>query len=254
MRKVNLFTLMLAVTPGLFAVPVYAEDIFVAGDIGVVSQYVARGGTYTSGKPAVQGDIVVGYGGLSASVWFSNAYPSPAPQYAGRDTVEFDWGLDYSGAIDALGYSVGVAYYTFLYDSASNAPEAYVGLSYEAVISPSIKTYVVFSESHNKAYLVGDIWTDFSLATDIAGLTFSAGCSYAYWVKDAVNRPNTDIYKDGLTVATLGVSKDIEMGDVTLTASLSGSVPIIADSADGNKYIYGAVAKNEVMFGLNLAF
>jgi len=254
LRKVNKLILILAALSGLFAMPAYAEDFSISGDIGVVSQYVSRGVTYTSGKPAVQGDVVVSYGGLSASAWFSNGYPSPAPQYAGRDTVEFDWGLDYSGSVDAFGYSVGVAYYTYLYDSASNVPEVYIGLSYDAAISPSLKTYVIFSESHNKAYLVGDTWIDFSLSADIAGLTFSVGGSYAYWVKDAVNRPNTDIYKDGLTVAKLGVSKDIEVGDVTLTASLSGSTPIIGDSADGNKYIYGSVGKPEVAFGLNLAY
>jgi len=231
-----------------------AEDIAVSGDIGVVSQYITRGATITSGKAAVQGDLVVGYGGLSASTWFSNAHPSPAPQYAGRDTVEFDWTLDYSAALDAVGYSVGFAYYTYLYDSASNYSEAYIGLSYDAPISPSFTALVAVADSQNKVDLAGDVWVDFSLSTDIAGLTFAAGGSFAYWAKDAVNRPNIDIYRDGLTVATLGVSKDIIVDDVVFTASLVGSMPVIKDSPDGKKYIYGSEVNPEVAFGLNMAF
>ena len=238
MRNTKVFLLILTC---IFSLPANAEDVSISGDIAVVSQYVSRGLTYTSGKPAVQGDMVVGYGGLSVSAWFSNAYPSPAPQYAGRDVVEFDWGLDYSGAIDAFGYSIGAWYYTYLYDSASNYPEAYIGLSYDAVLSPSLTTYVAFADSHNKADLAGDIWIDFSVSADLAGLTFSAGGSYAYWAKDTLYRPNRDIYKSGVNLANAGVSKDIAVGEVTLTLSLSGTVPVISDSADGNKYIYGAV-------------
>jgi len=250
----RLVYLLLAISCVQFAQPAQAGDVSVSGDIGVVSQYISRGATYTKGKPAVQGDMVVGYGGLSASVWFSNAHPSPAPQYAGRDVVEFDWKLDYSGAIDAFGYSVGLAYYTYLYDSASNYPELYIGLSYDADIAPSIKVFTSAADSHSKAYLAGDIWADFGLTTEMAWLTFSVGGSYAHWAIDALNRPNTDIYKDGLTLAMVGVSRDIEVDDTVITASLKGSMPIIGNSADGNKYIYGSVKKPEVVFGLNLAY
>ena len=250
----NTLIMMLATLTSLYAIPASAEDNPISGNIGVFSQYASRGLSYTSGKPAVQGDVVASYDGLSASLWFSNAYPSPAPQFAGRDVVEFDWVLDYSGTTKAFGYSIGAAYYTYLYDSASNYPEVYASLSYEATFSPSLKGYLTVLDSHSKATLTGDIWVDFSLSTDVAGLTFSAGASYAHWASDTVNRINTDIYKDGLSLANIGVSKDIEVGDITLTASLTGSIPIIADSADGNKYIYGTIAENEVVFGLSLAY
>ena len=252
MRKPNLIVFMLT---ALWVMPVYAdEQVAISGDIGVFSQYVARGLTYTAGKPVVQGDLVVSYGGLSVSTWFSNAYASPAPQYAGRDVVEFDWSLDYSGAAGAFNYAIGTTYYTYLYDSASNYPEAYLGLSYAAAITPTLVTYVAFADAHNKAVLAGDIWADFTLSVDAAGLTLSAGASYAHWVKDTVNRPNADVFKSGLSVASASISKHMKVGDLILTASLKGTMPIIADSADGNKYIYGLPAKNEVVFGLNLAY
>jgi len=250
----NVLVLMLTALPGLIATSAHAEDISIGGDIGVFSQYAPRGLTYTNGKPAVQGDIHADLDGLTASVWFSNAYASPAPQFSGRDVDEFDWSLDYSGSVHILGYSVGVVYYTYLYDSAANYVEAYAGLSYDALISPSLKTYVTANDSNNKATLRGDVWSDLLLSADLAGLTISAGASYAYWVTDAVNRSNTDLFKAGVQLVTLGLSKDVAMGDVTMTASLTGSIPVIGDSADGQKRIYGSVAKKEVVFGMNLAY
>jgi len=254
MKKVSVPGLMLAALLGLSSVPAHAEDTSVGGDIGVYNQYVWRGLTQTSGKAAVQGDIAVGYGGLSASAWFSNAYASPAPQFAGRDVVEFDWGLDYSGAFGDLGYSVGGFYYTYLYDSASNFPEAYVGLSYDALISPSATVYVNLAGSTNFTYLAGDAWIDAALGASLAGLDLSAGVSFAVWATDAVNRVTTDNFKDGIQVVTVGLSKDVPMGDVMLTASLTGTIPVVSDSVDGQKRIYGTVAENEVVFGLNLAY
>ena len=254
MEKVSVPGLMLAALIGISSVPAHAEEVTIGGDIGVYNQYVWRGLTQTSGKAAVQGDIVASYGGLSASAWFSNAYASPAPQFAGRDVVEFDWGLDYSGAIDAFGYSIGGLYYTYLYDSASNFPEAYIGLSYDALISPSATVYVNLSDSTNFTYLAGDVWVDAVLGASVAGLDLSAGASFAVWAIDAVNRATTDNFKDGIQVVTLGLSKDVPMGDVTLTASLTGSIPVVSDSVDGQKRIYGTVAENEVVFGLNLAY
>jgi len=120
------------------------------------------------------------------------------------------------------------------------------------VITPTVVTYVAYADSHNIAVLAGDTWADFSLSTDVVGLTFSAGASYAHWKTDAVNRPNRDIFKSGLTTASASISKYIKVGDLILTASLTGMMPIIADSADGNKYIYGFPVNNEVVFGLKL--
>ncbi|MDQ6973050.1 MAG: TorF family putative porin, partial [Mariprofundaceae bacterium] len=96
-----------------------ASDISISGDIGVASQYVWRGvaqsiDTAGGNRPAVQGDIGLGYGDFSASMWFSNSYPSPDPQTLNKSVEEFDWTLDYSGSLGetGLGYSVGGIYYT----------------------------------------------------------------------------------------------------------------------------------------------
>lgn len=229
--------------------------ITMAGDIGVASQYVWRGVTQTSGKTAVQGDLGLSLGDFSIGGWFSNAYPATAPQFAGRDVVEFDWTASYGGDIGDSGfaYSVGDILYTYLYDSASNFNEVNAGLSYGPV---SLTGYYVTTSSQNKAYLAGDVWVDLGLSTSLYGFDLSGAVSYAKWKKDAVNRPigAVNTFKSGVNLVTLGISKDISVGDASLTSSLTATIPVGTKQSDGNRYIYGVNAKNEFVAALNLAY
>jgi len=232
--------------------PAQAGDLELSGDMGVVSQYVWRGVTQTTGKTAVQGDFAVGISGLSASVWFSNAYQSPAPQFSGRDVVEFDWTLDYSNSFgdSGLDYSIGAIGYTYLYDSASNFPEVYAGLAYGPV---SVTAYYNIKNSFNKAYLKGDTWVDIGLSTSIESFDISGTISYANWKKDAVVRAPS-AFKNGFNLVTVGVSKDIEVAGMTMTPSFTATVPVIGKDTAGNRSIYGVTAKNEFVAGLNFAY
>jgi len=225
----------------------------VSGDIGVASQYVWRGVTQTSGKTAVQGDLGVAIGGLSVGGWFSNAYAATAPQFVGRDVVEFDWTASYGGDIGetGLGYSVGGIWYTYLYDSASNFPEINAGLSYGPL---SLTGYYVVADSNNKAYLKGDTWVDLGASYSLAGFDLSGTVSYASWKKDAVNRATVANYKNGISLATLSLSKGFTLGDVAMTSSLTATVPLATKQADGNRYIYGVAAKNEFVAAVNMSY
>ncbi len=240
---------------GMMASAAQAEDVAVSGDIGVYSQYVWRGVEQTVNSTAVQGDLGVSMGGLSAGVWFSNTYPAGAPQYAGKDVVEFDWTLDYSGDIGdtGLGYSVGGIAYTYLYDSASNFPELYAGLSFGPA---SLTAYYTVSDSQSKAYLAGDMWIDLGAGTSVAGFDVSGTVSYAIWKNDVTNRPvgAVDTFKDGLSLASLSVSKDVDVAGVTMTPSLTYTYPLAKKMADGERYIYGVAVKPEVIAGVNFSY
>lgn len=220
------------------------------GDIGVASQYTWRGVTQTSGETAVQGDIGVGVGAFSASVWFSNAYLVPG---ADRDVVEFDWVVDYSDSIGDSGidYSLGGIGYTYLYDSESNFPELYAGAAYGPV---SLTAYYTVADSANNAYLKGDTWVDLGVSTALGGFDLSGTLSYAMWKNDAANRATVDNFKDGVNLVTLGISKDINLSAATLTPSLTVTVPVIGKAADGNRYIYGTAVKNEFVAAMNLSY
>ncbi len=254
----------------LLAVPsVQAEDegsVSISGDIGVFSQYIWRGAPQTIDKVAVQGDIglsiPLGPGDLSASVWGSNTFASPAPQFAGRDAIEFDWTLDYSGSIGdtGLGYSFGGIYYNYLRDSTANFVEIYGGLSLDALISPFVTVYYTVADSSiavNNLNETGDLWIDVGAGTSFLGADWSATVSFAFY--DADPTRTADIlaghFNDGASVITLGVSKDFEVNGLTITPSLTGYIPIANKApADGKRYIYNTIAENDVVFGVNVAF
>ncbi|MDQ6979265.1 MAG: TorF family putative porin [Mariprofundaceae bacterium] len=232
-----------------------AQDagLAVSGDIGIASQYVWRGVTQTNGKTAIQGDLGVGVGDVSASVWFSNAYPSTAPQFGGRDVVEFDWTVDYSSSFgdSGVGYSLGAIGYTYLYDAASNFPEVYMGLSYGPV---SLTAYYNLKDSFNKAYLSGDTWVDLSAGGSVGGFDLSGTVSYAKWKKDIVNRPVATSFKSGTSVVTLGGSKDVDLGATTMTPSLTLTLPVASKDTAGNRSIYGATVQNEFVASVNFTY
>ncbi|MDQ6967498.1 MAG: TorF family putative porin [Mariprofundaceae bacterium] len=253
MNKTIRYTLATLMALGLAAIPAQADDLEVSGDMSIASQYVWRGVTQTTGKTALQGDLGVSLSGLSASVWFSNAYQSPAPQFNNRDVVEFDWTLDYSNSFgdSGLDYSVGAIGYTYLYDSASNFPEIYAGLSYGPV---SVTAYYNIKDSFNNAYLRGDTWVDIGLSGSIQNFDISGSISYANWKKNKIKRTTPDQFKNGFNLVTLGVSKDIELANVTMTPSFTATIPVISKGAAGNRSIYGTTAKNEVVAALNFAY
>jgi len=263
---------------GLLASPAFADDMKydhaskhqpfgmeLTGDIGVASQYVWRGvaqsiDTVGGNRPAVQGDIGIGIGDFSASMWFSNSYPSPDPQTLNKSVEEFDWTLDYSGSIGdtGLGYSLGGIYYTYLYDSHSNFIETYAGLSFDnEILSPSVTAYYTVKGNTSGFYRTGDVWVDLGLGTSLSGADISSTFSFVSWKQDITKRPVTaglDKYKSGLSLVTLAISKDIDLSGITVTPSLTATLPVIGKSSDGERYIYGTAAKKEFIAAVNFAY
>jgi len=242
---------------GMMATTAAAEElpmgITASGDIGIASQYVWRGVAQTGGKTAVQGDLGLALGDFSIGGWFSNAYPATAPQFVGRDVVEFDWTASYGGEIGdtGIGYSVGDILYTYLYDSASNFNEVNAGLSYGPV---SLTGYYVTSDSKSKFYLAGDSWVDLGVSGSLYGFDLSGTVSYAKWKTNAAVRPmvgTTNIWKSGVNLVTLGMSKGVTDN---LSTSLTATIPVIAKQPDGNRYIYGTAAKKEFVAALNMSY
>ncbi|MDH4228586.1 MAG: TorF family putative porin [Nitrospirota bacterium] len=232
--------------------PAYAATE-VRGSMGVFSQYVWRGVAQNFDSPAVQGSLGASTGGLSGSVWFSNSYPAPSASYGGRDVVEFDWTLDYSGSVGKLGYSVGTIHYSYLYDGHSNFTETYLGVSLDSVLSPTLKAYYTVSDTTSGFYKNGDLWVDLGVSGSAGKADLSATISYVSWAADTVNRVADD-YQDGLSLAQVGVSHTLAVGDVTVTPSVGLSVPLAGKSVDGLQRIYGTQSEMEFTAGLNVAF
>jgi len=234
-----------------------ADTVNIGGDIGVFSNYVWRG-IDTNGNAAVQGDIVLSTDaleGLSATAWFSNA---------GASTQEWDFILDYSNSIEDmnLAYSAGVIYYTFLHAGDANIGEAYFGLSYDAPISPFVTIYYGLADSALPNFDQGDWWFDFGASGSYGGYDLSVTGSAVLYASDMTRSPSaltaagmpTDMFDNAFTHVTLSASKDITVGDLTVTPSLTGTIPLMSKAADGSQYIYGFTVEPEVFAGVNIAF
>jgi len=263
MKQMRLFVMALAavMTVGTISVPAaQAAGLSYGGDIGMVSKYVWRGWQQSYG-PAVQGDLSASVDGLTGSVWMSNSYAAVAPQLAntagGANTpiVETDWTLDYSGSYDKVGYDIGGLYYTYLNDNGSNFPEIYAGLSYDAPISPSVKVSYTVAKSGNEYYKVGDTWVDLGVSGSAMGVSLSGTVSFANWKKSTtgLNPRVPDVWKTGVQLVTLSMSKDFTIGGITATPSLTGTIPVVKKSSDGLRYIYGSQVNPEVILGVNFS-
>ena len=253
MKQMRLFMMALAavMTVGTISVPAaQAAGVTYGADVGMVSKYIWRGVQQSPGS-AVQGDVSASTGGLTASAWFSNSYDG----VNGFPVVEADWTLDYSGSYDKVGYEVGGLYYTYLNDSGSNFPEVYAGLSYDAPISPSVKVSYTVAKSGSEYYKVGDTWVDLGVSGSAMGVSLSGTVSFANWKKSTtgLNPRVPDVWKTGVQLVTLSMSKDFTIGGITATPSLTGTIPVVKKSSDGLRYIYGSQVNPEVILGVNFS-
>ena len=128
-------------TQGLAAVVLMASAAAAhaefSGTISLVSDYDFRGISLSADDPALQGSIDwAADNGFYLGAWASNI--DYGREYDGD--IELDLYGGYAGEAGALGYDVGIVWYTYPDSSSSgnkskikDYPEIWVGLSYEFV-------------------------------------------------------------------------------------------------------------------------
>ncbi len=142
--------LLVVALGALFALPALAKEAAVApasahtvtSNIGFVSNYVFRGISQTSTKPAIQGGVDYGHAsGFYAGIWGSNVswiYDSGAVA-TGSVKTELDTYFGYKGGIvEDVSYDVGFVRYNYLGGYTAAAPwvkadtsEIYGAISYK---------------------------------------------------------------------------------------------------------------------------
>lgn len=106
-----------------FAGAAAAEDLTVAYNIGVASDYVFRGQTQTNEDPQIFGGVDVSYGKTYAGIWLSNVDFS-APGVPNDTSAEFDIYAGYKTSIGPVATDFGVIYYGYA-DAAKGSDQAY---------------------------------------------------------------------------------------------------------------------------------
>ncbi|MDQ6994831.1 MAG: TorF family putative porin [Mariprofundaceae bacterium] len=235
MKKLGLTLAMIMSAGFATAIPAQAEDSAISGDIGVYSQYMWRGMQQTQ-TASVQGDYGLDIGGgLSANVWFA-APLGNATATTGNKT-EFDFTVDYSGEAGGVSYSVGAIAYTYLNAAAGNANEVYAGVGFGPV---SATYYYAVSGSWKK-----DAYLDVALTQALGG--FDLGADFGIYLPSTstANPTGFPTTKNGLGHIDLSISKDVTVGDASMTPSLMISVPQYSGKPNN---------ANQVVAGVNFAY
>lgn len=161
----------------------------VTGNFGIFSNYVFRGVTQTSEKPALQGGFDYAHGsGLYAGTWGSNiSWLSDAGAAANGYTassMELDLYGGYKGAFGKsdFGYDVGAIYYYYPGEQRrgfvnANTAEVYGALSWKwitAKVSYAVSEYVGFQDTEGTYY--GDLSANVPVGE--TGITLMAHVGY----------------------------------------------------------------------------
>ncbi len=120
--------LMVVALASLFAAPAMAEESPVSFNVGLVSDYLVRGISQTSGKPALQGGVDYAHeSGIYLGAWGSNMSWITDFGATGTANIEVDLYGGYGASInDDTSYDVGFIRYNYLgsYTPASGTVKA----------------------------------------------------------------------------------------------------------------------------------
>ncbi len=233
--KLHKYAMALMVGMGLMGVqaPAQATDLEIAADMGVYSEYVWRGTSFSSGAPVVQGDFGTSFNdNISASVWFSNVVGATG---GGGSGTEFDYTIDYSDEINGIGYSVGAIAYRFLNASPDNTLEIYVGASMDMLSA----TLYYDTDLYKKS-----MYLEVSAEAELMGFATSATLGYTM----------PDGGTSEVAVITLSAGKDFEVGDMVISPSFAYNIGSGPNKEVKNAQGYVIAGGDRMVAGINVAY
>lgn len=173
------------------------EELPIAANVALTTDYYFRGISQTNNDGAVQGGFDYAHdSGIYAGVWASNVA-------FGDTNIEVDTYLGYSGEYNELGYDLGWIRYNYNNtDSDSDPDEFYVGLSYKMVSAGYAYSPDWFGSDEESHYVY--LGLDYTLGYEV-GLSASVGRSFGDTYEDY---EYTD-YKIGLNKDLMGINFDL---------------------------------------------
>lgn len=162
------------------AAGLYAEEIKPAGfaSADVMSRYVWRG-QVLSNSWVVQPSVGITYGAFGASIWANYDSDSTVDEGSGSsdshsEVTETDITLSYTRTIDKWTFGAGYIYYAF--SGAPDTQEAYLSVSYNTLLNPTLTAYWDFDEGQG-GFVIASISHVFDLGKGL-GLKLGASASY----------------------------------------------------------------------------
>lgn len=161
--------------PGLSAAAVEVEG---GAYVGFYDKYLWRGFDLSGSVGVIQGGMDLSHKGFTLSYWTNiQANDDKAEGYKSGEATETDITLDYTFSLnDTVSLSVGNIFYNL--DGLDDTNEAYVGLTLNTVLEPTLKVYYDWDEAKEDGlFFTASIGHGFDLAE---GLSLSLGGLLSY--------------------------------------------------------------------------
>ena len=201
----------------IFGLTALVANAQISTNIGVTSNYVWRGMTYTNDEAAVSGGLdYSSASGFYAGTWTSNM----------ANNTEVDLYAGFTGATGSAEYDVGVIRYAYLNTADDDYYELYGSLTFDSLTigaAYTIESEVSDAAATQEVFIEGDVYLYASYSIDLAeslgeGYSLGATVGHYFWDDDAVT---SDIDYTHLLV---DLSKDVgDFGTITLSGSFVSS-------------------------------
>jgi uncharacterized protein (TIGR02001 family) len=226
MKKTILALAAFAVGASAYAQETKTTDLSVTLDLTYVTDYVFRGATLAGAS--FQPSVEAAYGDFYTGVWHSNAISGTN---AGFDS-ETDFYAGYGFAVtEKISLDVGATRYVYSGGSSGDTTEAYAGVSFDVLLSPSVYYYHDF-DLEISSY-IGSIGYSLPIESIGTSLDFSGSIGYIQ---------RSGLIGDDYTYGSVGVSVPYKLSE---TATLTAGVQYILNDTDAlegdNDLVVGSV-------------
>jgi uncharacterized protein (TIGR02001 family) len=244
MKKVTLITISLALALVAISSPALAA-IEVDGDVyvGYYDKYLWRGIDLSGGTPVVQGGVDLSAKGFTLSYWTNIQTKDDVvlgSEVDGGNATETDITLDYTfSPMEKLSVSVGTIWYAL--DGYNDTKEAYLGLSLDTILKPSVKVYYDYDQSkENGLFYTASVGHTFQI-TDPLSASLGALISYNDQSDYAVGD-----YSDWHNYELSASLEYLLFDQLSISPSFLYSKPISNDAKDA--------IDDEVLYGVSMTF
>jgi hypothetical protein len=233
MKQLIVAMLVGSVLFGISSLAMAAPDFSGAAYVGVYDKYLWRGFNLSNSKTVVQPGADLSMGGVTLSLWGN--YDTDTDKLN-----EVDVTLDYTVALgEVISLSLGNIYYSL--DSLEDTNEAYVGVTFSTLLSPSLTAYWDWDQADSDGlFLAAAVGHSVDLMHKIS-LNLGAAVTYNLASDYAVGS-----YRDWHNYE-LAIS-----ADYALTDAVTISPSFLFSSAISNRA--KEALDDEVMTGLNLTW